>query len=192
MIVEMGLSRETQSRKWYYRLLLILIILGGLARAGLWGYKWYLEKQSLALDTQISSKNSEIQKILEDKTFQQYLQVQSLESQKTQIPWSQYIHKILEILESIKSVESGRGGVELSDFKVDLNELSLNGVVSNLRILYGNRQWSWGLIDSFNQLDFLTDISIKNYEKAEEGQRSFKFTLSAKVQTNATTGSTAH
>ena len=32
----------------------------------------------------------------------------------------------------------------------------------------------------------------KNYEKAEEGQRSFKFTLSAKVQTNATTGSTAH
>ena len=117
-----------------------MIILGGLVRAGLWGYKWYLDKQSLALDTQISSKNSEIQKILEDKTFQQYLQVQALESQKTQIPWSQYIHKILEILESIKSVESGRGGVELSDFKVDLNELSLNGVVSNLRILYGNRQ----------------------------------------------------
>ena len=190
----MGLSRETQSRKWYYRLLLILIILGGGARAGFWGYKRYLEKQSLLLDTQISSKNLEIQKVLEDKTFQQYLQVQKLENQRSQIPWSQYIHKILEILESIKSVEASRGGVELSDFKVDLNELSLNWVVNNLRILYGNRQGSGGLIDSFNQLDFLTDISIKNYEKAEQSQsqRAFQFTLSAKVQTNATTGSTTH
>jgi hypothetical protein len=66
--------------------------------------------------------------------------------------------------------------------------------VNNLRILYGNRQGSGGLIDSFNQLDFLTDISIKNYEKAEQSQsqRAFQFTLSAKVQTNATTGSTTH
>ena len=171
-----------------------MIILGGGTRAGLWGYKRYLEKQSLLLDAQISSKNLEIQKVLEDKTFQQYLQVQKLENQRSQIPWSQYIHKILEILESIKSVEASRGGVVLSDFKVDLNELSLNGVVNNLRILYGNRQGSGGLIDSFNQLDFLTDISIKNYEKAEQSQsqRAFQFTLSAKVQTNATTGSTTH
>lgn len=81
--------------------------------------------------------------------------------------------------------------MELSDFKVDLKELSLNGVVTNLRVLYG-KNGSGGLLDSFNQLDFLSDISIRNYEKKEKNEKYYSFTLSAKVINNATTGSTAH
>ena len=81
----------------------------------------------------------------------------------------------------------------LSDFKVNLEELSLEGIVGNLKALYlaPSGGSSLSLLDEFNNLEFLKDITIRKYEKSE-GTRGFKFTLSAKVQTNATTGSTAH
>lgn len=144
------------------------------------------------LDSKISNNNNQITSLLAEPSFQQYLQIRELTSQYTQIPWSSYVYKILEILESIKLLQEERGGVELSDFKVDMNKLSLNGVVSNLRILYGNKENKGGLLDSFNQLDFLQDITIRKYEKSEENPRAFEFTLSANIINNVSSGSTAH
>lgn len=188
----MTLSKATQSRKRFYHLLFTLLILAIVAWGGLRVYQYMLQRQIHDLSLSISSKEAELSSLLADQKFQHYLQIDRLEHQHSQIPRSDYVHKILEILDSIKAVEVGRGGVELSDFKVDLNQLSLNGVVSNLRILYGNKEGSGGLIDKFNQLDFLSEISIRKYEKSDENERSFQFTLSANVINHVSTGSTAH
>lgn len=118
--------------------------------------------------------------------------IKKLDEQRTHMPWSDYIQQILFILEKVKSVEEGKGNVLLSDFKVNLEELSLNGVVSNLRALYdSSRSGEPSLLDSFNDLDFLKEISIRNYERGED-IRGFKFSLSAKVINNDTTKSGNH
>ena len=157
----------------------------------LYGYSYYLQRQSSVLDQGISDKQNQISSLLADENFSHYLYIQDLESKTSRIPWSDYVHRILEILDTIKLVEESRGGVQLSEFKVDLEKLSLNGEVSNLKVLYGNRFGSGGLLDKFNGLDFLSDISVRKYEKSEEGP-TFKFTLSANVVNNANTGSVTH
>ena len=187
----MALSKQTQSWQRYYYFLLTLFILGVWALASLYGYRYYLQRQSTLLDQTITDKENQLSSLLSDANFAHYLQVHDLESKTHRIPWSDYVHRILEILETLKSVEESRWGVQLSDFKVDLEKLSLNGEVSNLRVLYGNRLWSGGLLDKFNNLDFLSDITIRKYEKSNEGS-SFTFTLSANVVNNANTGSVAH
>lgn len=129
-------------------------------------YKFTLERQTISVEEQISQKERELSVLLENPKFKQYLKIQEVASTDVHIPWSDYVQKILEILDSLKAVEGESDGVELSDFKVDLNQLSLNGVVNNLKILYGV-DGSGGLIDRFNQLDFLSDITIRKYEKRE-------------------------
>lgn len=190
--IAMSLSQITQTWRRYYILLALFTILALVAWSWAEGYSYYLERQIHLVDQGISQKKSQISELLSEANFQHYLQIKDLTSQNTQIPWSNYVYKILEILESIKAVQEERGGVELSDFKVDLNKLSLNGVVSNLRILYGNRENKGGLLDSFNQLEFLKDITIRKYQKSPENPRAFEFTLSANVINHATSGSTTH
>lgn len=129
-------------------------------------YKFTLERQTISVEEQISQKERELSVLLENPKFKQYLKIQEVASTDVHIPWSDYVQKILEILDSLKAVEGESDGVELSDFKVDLNQLSLHGVVNNLKILYGV-DGSGGLIDRFNQLDFLSDITIRKYEKRE-------------------------
>ena len=131
----------------------------------LYGYSYYLQRQSSVLDQGISDKQNQISSLLADENFSHYLHIQDLESKTSRIPWSDYVRRILEILDTIKSVEESRGGVQLSEFKVDLEKLSLNGEVSNLKVLYGNRFGSGGLLDKFNGLDFLSDISVRKLEK---------------------------
>jgi hypothetical protein len=64
-----------------------------------------------------------------------------------------------------------------------LEEIRLDGYVTNLRILY---QWAnskkW-LIEQFEELDFLNNISIKTYEKSE-WELWYNFTLTANVINN--------
>ena len=164
----MALSKQTQSWQRYYYLLLTLFLLGLGFLGSLYGYRYYLQMQSGILDQEISDKQNQISSLLSDENFSHYLQIQDLESKTYRIPWSDYVHRILEILETIKGVEESRGGVQLSEFKVDLEKLSLNGEVSNLKVLYGNRLGSGGVLDKFNSLDFLSDIAIRKYEKSEE------------------------
>ena len=82
---------------------------------------------------------------------------------------SDHIEKILSILSKVKHVEEGRGNILLSDFKINLQELSLNGIVGNLKALYlapGGSGFS--VLDEFNQLEFLSDIAVRNYERNED------------------------
>jgi hypothetical protein len=62
-----------------------------------------------------------------------------------------------------------------------LDHIKLDGSVTNLRLLY---QWvnsKMGLINRFEELDFLDNISIKTYEKEDW---EYKFTLTANVINN--------
>jgi len=145
------------------------------------------DRSNVALDEQIQvQKESNNQFYLNEKHkgFAEFLEVKELESKRNHLPWSTYITKILDILSKLKSLNTwDEDFILLSDFKVNLKELSLNGAVGNLAYLYSGED---SLINRFNELEFLSDITIRKYEREVNNIKGFSFTLSAKVNNNAT------
>ena len=76
----------------------------------------------------------------------------------------------------------------LDENKIDLKDLEKLNALEEIK---KKNEKIIGLLDKFNGLDFLSDISVRKYEKSEEGS-TFKFTLSANVVNNANTGSVSH
>lgn len=114
--------------------------------------------------------------------------VKSLETQQADIPRSDHIKKVIQMLEDLKSVQGWTDTIVLSDFKVDLNKISLKGQVSNLMLLYYSnpKQNVVSLLDRFSQLDFIKDIRIQTYDKvADTG--TFEFVLEANVVNDGNT-----
>ncbi len=187
----MSLSKATQAWKCRYYLLLFLF-LGGIGALGyFYGFSYFQQRAMIALDHEIQAQQETIDHLYQNSGFKEFLAVKELEQSRTQLPRSTYVNEILSILAKMKGVEEGRGNVMLSDFKVNLEELSLNGVVGNLRTLYTSSAETPSLLEQFNNLDFLKDITIRKYERGTT-TRGFAFTLSAKVVNHAGTESTTH
>jgi hypothetical protein len=99
------------------------------------------------------------------------------------MPWSDHIQAVIDIFDAVLNVDTAESkNIILSDFKISLEEISIRGYVSDLRILYHapENAKNVALIERFEQLDFLEDISIKTYQKAEN-QIGYDFVLTAKV-----------
>jgi hypothetical protein len=114
--------------------------------------------------------------------------VKLLETKQSDIPWSDHINKVIQMLEDLKSVQgSSTDTITLSDFKVDLNKISLKGEVSNLLLLYysNSQKGVVSLLDRFGQLDFIKDIRIQTYDKVGDAG-AFQFVLEANVVNNGT------
>ena len=190
----MSLSKGSQSWKFRYYLILLLFLGAVGILVYFYGYAYLRQRSIVALEKEIQIQNQNIDHLYQNTGFKEYLAVKELESTRTHLPWSDYIEKILSILAKVKGVEEGRENkLILSDFKVNLKELSLNGVASNLKILYlaPNEGSGFSLLDEFNNLEFLKDITIRKYERGED-IRGFKFTLFANVVNDAWTESTTN
>jgi hypothetical protein len=82
----------------------------------------------------------------------------------------------------LKNLDSSSSDtIVLSDFKVSLEEISLKWTVSSLRALYYNSPTGKfkALLDRFEELDFIRNMTIKSYEKVWD--KYFEFVLNAKV-----------
>jgi len=192
----MSLSKGTKSWKQTSYLLLALVLIW-------WAVIWYYygaafvkNKEINKIQAVIVTQQEKLNSYYAQTGFNEFLAVKDLEKNRTHLPWSTYINKILEILDKVKSVdgdEDTENTIELSDFQVNLQELSLNGIVRSLKTLYGSENKTW-LLQSFEELDFLKDITVRKYErkdvtvwKKEENSElhGFAFTLSAKVVNDA-------
>ena len=185
----MSLSKATKAWKTRYYLLLTIFIWWLGALGYFYGFSYLQEQTIAAKEQEIQNEQKKIENFYQNTGLKEFLAVKKLETTRNHLPRSDHIEKILSILSKVKHVEEGRGNILLSDFKINLQELSLNGIVGNLKALYlapGGSGFS--VLDEFNQLEFLSDIAVRNYERNED-TRWFKFTLSAKVINDARTES---
>ena len=167
-------------------ILLALVVLGFAALGYYYGMAYLKGKETTKVISNIAVQQEKINRYYAKPGFNEFLAVKELESTRTHLPWSTYINKILEILDKVKSVEKDdENNVILSDFKVNLQELSLNGVVKSLKTLYNG---TWALLERFQDLEFLQDITVRKYERGSD-YNGFAFTLSAKVVNDARTES---
>lgn len=143
-----------------------------------------VERQQQTLSEKITEAQTYLDSFSKEKGFDKLQYVKKMESENKMMPWSDHVNAIMQIFDEILAVDSSDTfNIEFSDFEISLEKIRLNGHVSSLRILY---QWSGekpGLIQKFEELDFLEDISIKVYEKAEN-DFWYDFTLTANVINN--------
>lgn len=119
--------------------------------------------------------------------------VKILEEKQITMPRSDYITKVIQMLEDIKQVDtSSTDSIILSDFNVSLDKITLKGQVSNLLLLYysNTNKGIISLIDRFSSLDFVKNIRIQTYDRVSESN-FYEFILEANVINDAGTGSTA-
>ena len=182
----MSLSKGTKSWKQISLVLLVLVLLGFAGVGYYYGAAFVKDKETNKIQANITIQQEKINSYYAQTGFNEFLAVKDLESKRKHLPWSTYINKILEILDKVKSVdddEDDENIIELSDFQVNLQELSLNGVVRSLKTLYWAEGETW-LLQSFEELDFLQNITVRKYERSPK-VNGFAFTLSAKVVNDA-------
>jgi hypothetical protein len=170
-------------------LLLLLLLIGGI----IWyGYLWIdtiiTKRLIVAEQNKVAQQQREVDAFSTIPGFDKLQLVKELESTHYQMPWSDHIQAVITIFDAILKVdEANSQNIVLSDFKISLEEISVKGYVSNLRILYNSPDptQKTALIDRFQQLDFLADIAIKTYDKAGDNI-GYDFVLTAKVVNNDT------
>lgn len=131
-------------------------------------------------------QNKQIEKLKTDMWYEKYDAIRNLENQSKVMPWFDHITKIIDILNSLRSVDSSESdSVILTDFNVSLDTISLRWRVSNLSTLYysSDKNGIQSLIDKFEALDFIKNMTIQSYNKVEDGY--FEFVLQAKIINDA-------
>ena len=154
----------------------------------LWRW-WYLQASNIMVkydidkeQKKIEKKEAELVEFSEKPGYDKLQYIQYLEANNHMMPWSDHINAIMEIFGDLLEVDkSDTFNIAFSNFEISLDHIKLDGSVTNLRLLY---QWvnsKMGLINRFEELDFLDNISIKTYEKEDW---EYKFTLTANVINN--------
>jgi hypothetical protein len=163
---------------------LLLLFIAGVARCGYLFVHTKITQRLVTIDQQKAEQQIRENAAFSDiPGFDKLQLVKEMELNNHQMPWSDHIKAVTEIFDAILSVDSAESyNIKLSDFQISLDEISLRGYVTNLRLLYNSPdpEKKTALIDRFEQLDFLSDISIKTYEKSAEGI-GYEFDLTAKV-----------
>lgn len=178
---------KTPTSKYVFIVLFLLLVGFFVWTAYLWGQTVLTQRLLERKQEAISSLQQKIAAFSQIPGFDKFQSVVKLENSLKQIPWSRHIQMVSEIFEAVLGTDASEtSNIILSDFQISLDAISVNGYVTNLRILYApppsqhSSQKKLSLIERFEQLSFLRDISIKNYTKDESGV-GYTFTLTAKV-----------
>lgn len=169
--------------------MLVILILVVLGFAFLKWYGFFLNQQ--IKDQQvIVDEQSQVEDTYKSLTGYNKLQaVKLLETQQEEMPRSDHINKVIQMLQDLQKVQSTTTEtIILSDFKVSLEKISLKGQVSNLLLLYYSdpSKGIISLLDRFSQLDFIQDIRVQTYDKVGDANY-FQFILEANVIADGST-----
>ena len=135
----------------------------------------------------LAQQNIQIKKLKTDMGYEKFASIRKLENESKVMPWFDHINKIIDILNTLQSVDASESdSVILTDFNVSLDKISLRWKVSNLNALYysSTEKWIKSLIDKFEELDFIEKMSIKSYNRADDNY--FWFVLETNIINDAT------
>ena len=133
----------------------------------------------------VQAKQTELDSFSDKLWFNKLQYVRDLENNNSMMPRSDHVHAIMSIFDELLTVDkSDTFNIEFSNFEISLENIRLDGHVTNLLLLYnGWPNWDVGLIEKFEELDFLDNISIRTYQKSSN-DFGYEFTLTANVINN--------
>lgn len=171
-----------------YKQLFFGALVISIALLGRWGYlkasDIIVQHDTAKAQEEIVKKEQVLASFSDNPGFDKLQYVQDLEKNNRMMPWSDHVNAIMAIFDELLQVDkSDTFNIEFSDFEISLESIRLHWYVTNLRLLY---QWvnsKSGLINKFEELDFLDNISIKTYEKSSDNL-GYEFVLTANVINN--------
>ena len=177
-------KQQTTNYKLYFWCLFVIF----LALLWRWGYlklsDIVLEYDIDRIQKKITKKDAELKSFSDMAGYDKLKYVQDLEENASMMPWSDHINAIMAIFGDLLDVDkSDTFNIEFSNFEISLERIKLDGHVVNLSVLYRWANSNTGLINKFEELDFLDNISIKTYKKSD-WKRWYDFTLTANVINN--------
>lgn len=177
-------KQQTTNYKLYFWCFFVIF----LALLWRWGYlkvsDMYMEYDISLVQKKIAKKDAELKSFSEKPGYDKLQYIQEMEANNSMMPWSDHINAIMEIFGDLLDVDkSDTFNIAFSNFEISLEKIKLDGYVTNLRLLYQWANSKKGLINRFEELDFLDNISIKTYEK-DDWDLWYNFTLTANVINN--------
>ena len=144
----------------------------------------YMEYDISLVQKKIVKKEAELKSFSEKPGYDKLQYVQEMEAKNLMMPRSDHINAIMAIFGDLLDVDkSDTFNIAFSNFEISLEKIKLDWYVTNLRLLYQWANSKKGLINRFEELDFLDNISIKTYEK-DDWDLWYNFTLTANVINN--------
>jgi hypothetical protein len=85
----------------------------------------------------ISSSEAELASFSDKPGYDKLQYIQEMEENNLMMPWSDHINAIMAIFGDLLDVDkSDTFNIEFSNFEISLENISLDGYVTNLRLLY--------------------------------------------------------
>ena len=131
------LKKQTTNYKQIFFGILVVFL-------GLVAWRIYLKVSYFILDKNIAIVQDKIQKeqvhlasFSDNPGFDKLQYVQDLEENNYMMPWSDHVNAIMAIFDELLAVDrSDTFNIAFSDFEISLENIRLNGYVTNLRLLY--------------------------------------------------------
>ena len=175
-------------RKLYFKVVLVLFVITILGYIALKVGWFFLQQRIVDENTTLSGQNAIVASYTSLTGYNKLQAVKHLETQKADVPWADHINKVIAMLGSLRNIQStATDMIQLSDFTVNLDEISLKGKVSDLSLVYADDPVTHAssLWDKFASLDFVKNISIQSYDTVWDNNY-FEFVLHANVINDGT------
>lgn len=117
------------------------------------------------LNETLVSKNEELTVLKQSEAAVKYDVAKYIEEDIQHPIWSDYINSLIQMYKEVRDIgKYSPDAIELSDFVVDQQKISLRGKVRRLDTIYVEN----GVIDRLTKLNFLSDIQIPSYQKIND------------------------
>lgn len=179
----MSSAQPTSVWRHIYVLAIVVLLLLGLAYGSTFAINIILDNQLEDRRQELRTIDQTIQQIGSEKTFFSYKFADNL-VKSSNTKRSDQITALITVLKQIQTNNSiGPNAIKLSDFSISPTKLTLKGQVSNLILLYYSSEVNnyINLIDRFAELPFITNITIKKYDKVDD---FYEFALDADIDPN--------
>lgn len=171
----MAYAKPKASPGWtvlYY--LAFFALLGSVVAYGFFSFQGEAYKQKTAREKEAIIKlDTDISAAQNNADYRKYMGAKVVyDLSKTQQGWWDRLARIITVFEDLQKL--GWDAVSFSDFSLDFSTLRLKWTVSDLKVVY----WSGWVVDKFNALEFINDITITDYKKTDYG---YAFSLVAQI-----------
>lgn len=171
----MAYAKPKASPGWsvlYY--LAFLALLGAFVGYGFFVWQTKTNQQNITHEKEAITKiDTDIAAAENNADYKKYMGAKVVyDLSKTQQGWGDRLARIIAVFEDLQKL--GGDAVSFSDFSLDFSSLRLKWTVSDLKVVY----WSGWVVDKFNALEFIKDITITDYKKTDYG---FAFSLVAQI-----------
>ena len=185
--MNVALRKQTTGRRNIFDLAIFAFVILLCVRGWFWFETDHTNQTIAGLQAQIDDTNKHLGDVSKQFAINKYAGLEKLASQQPSLQWSDRISMIVTMLDDLKDVDTSNSNtIVLNNFQVNLDDMSLDGTVSSLKLLYGFRladKVFTGVIDRFVALPFIDKMEILNYSDSSSG---VNFTLHAKVNGNGT------